>query len=64
MPRNPQQIVEEAHAMFQRELDAFVPDRVWDAHFEIWDDQATIKDSVGVTIPTRFEDVFGRFLRG
>ena len=64
MPRNPQQIVEEAHAMVQRELDAFVPDRVWDAHFEIWDEQMTIKDSVGVTIPTRFEDVFGRFLRG
>lgn len=57
MPRNPQQIVEEAHAMFQRELDAFVPDRVWDAHFEIWDEQATMKESVGVTIPTRFEDV-------
>ena len=57
MACTPQQIVDDARRMFERELDAFVPDRVFDAHFEIWDEQATIKDSVGVTIPTRFEDV-------
>ena len=55
--RNPQQILDEAGEMFRRELESFVPDQVFDVHFEIWDDQASMKDSVGVTIPTRFEDV-------
>ena len=34
--------------MFQRELDAFVPDRVFDTHFEIWDAHASMDGSVGV----------------
>jgi hypothetical protein len=57
MPREPKQIIEEAGEMFRRELDAFVPDRVFDAHFEVWDEKASIDGSVGVAIPTRFEDV-------
>jgi predicted TIM-barrel fold metal-dependent hydrolase len=53
------QIREQSHKMFADELDAFVPDRVFDAHFEMWDaaEQDHFKRSVGVTLPTRFADV-------
>ena len=37
MPRSKEQILAEARAMFQRELESFVPERVFDSHFEIWD---------------------------
>ena len=57
MPREAKQIVDEARQMFESELDSFVPDVVFDAHFEVWDKDARMKDSVAVDIPTRFEDV-------
>ena len=43
--------------MFEQELDSFVPDRVFDSHFEIWHEEASMEGSVGVRIPTRYEDV-------
>ena len=53
-------IVEQSWQCFERELASFVPDRVFDAHFEIWDDKASVADcSVPVKHPTRFEDVQG-----
>src|SRR5687767_9440143 len=45
----------ESRNMFDRELDSFVPQRVFDAHFEFWID--SMADTIGVTIPTRFEDI-------
>ena len=47
----------EAHALFERELASFVPDRVFDAHFEIWDDAASMTGSVDVVIPTKLADL-------
>ncbi len=57
MATTEQEIVERSRELFDRELHSFVPDRVFDAHFEIWDAHATIAGGIGVTIPTRFEDV-------
>ena len=51
------QVLEQSRQMFEEELASFVPDRVFDAHFEIWHKLETIKDGFGVAIPTRFEDV-------
>ena len=51
------QILHRSQQMFEQELASFVPDRVFDAHFEIWHEAATIERSVGVLIPTRYEDV-------
>ena len=33
------QILEQSRTMFADELDSFVPDQVFDAHFEMWDEQ-------------------------
>ncbi|MAV38607.1 MAG: hypothetical protein CMJ59_24480 [Planctomycetaceae bacterium] len=57
MPRSKEQILAEARAMFQRELESFVPERVFDSHFEIWDAGAQLESGVGVSIPTRWEDL-------
>ena len=41
------------------DLDAFVPDQVFDAHFEMWDagEHEHFKGTFGVTLPTRFTDI-------
>lgn len=43
MNESEQGVVERSYD-FSRELDSFVPQRVFDAHVEIWDSQATIAD--------------------
>ena len=50
-------ILQHSRELFDRELAAFVPDRVFDAHFEMWDENTPLAGAVGVRIPTRFEDV-------
>jgi glutamate-1-semialdehyde 2,1-aminomutase len=54
---NADQILQHSREMFDRELGGFVPDRVFDAHFEIWDKSQQLDGAVGVQIPTRWEDV-------
>ena len=39
-------IVEQSWQCFERELASFVPDRVFDSHFEIWDDKASVADNM------------------
>jgi glutamate-1-semialdehyde 2,1-aminomutase len=54
-----EQILEQSQKMFANELESFVPDRVFDAHFELWDESEKdiFKGTFGVKIPTRFSDI-------